>query len=182
MTVPFDIQDPARRRPARALLPLAVSGALLLGLAAPAPAADLTGDARAVSQFCLTFIRTGQRSDLLLRHGFTQHGRKFRKAYRNGTLTRPRQSISVDSRTSRLGLTCGADFSGLARNEGHALYRAAQDVARKEGYRTEIRTNKNRRGRQTPVLVKGTIVVDLSGFARRSRGSTTTSFYFQRLD
>jgi hypothetical protein len=160
---------------------LSMAVAVIAGLAGGTAAqADVRDDVAAITRFCLGYVETGTASDLLLRSGFGQKGRKLEKSYNQSAFLATQPVLSVKAGRNRQGLECSANIAILGRNDGEVLINTALQTARDLGYAQG--TAMTARGKPTPALIRAGHPVGF-GASLASRYSThDASFFFQQLD
>jgi hypothetical protein len=148
--------------------------------AASSAKADIVTDMRAIAQFCLHYVETGQITNVLLKNGFSQQGRKFKKNYNASAIGGTKPVITVDPRKSRVGFSCSSQFGIISRSDWSPLTDSARQSAYQLGYAS--RTVVSSRGEQVQAFV------GLSGIPIRFGGSLTSShssysalIYFERF-
>ena len=153
---------------------------LLACVASPAIAANLHGDMRTISAFCLNYLETGQAARVLLDEGFNAKGRKYKKSYSKSMIGGFNPVITVDPRKTRSGLSCSAQFGIIKQNDGYGLIEVARQQAAARGYRPVTVTDS--KGRQSSAYSKDGIFMRIGGRSTYSNSTYSTFLYFERLN
>ena len=145
-----------------------------------AATAEIQTDMQAITRFCLHYVETGQRTDVLLRAGFAQKGRKFKKTYNAGVVGGTRPVLSVESRTSRAGYSCSANVGIISRADGPALIGTAAQTARQLGYTETVAVTS--KGRRVRAFVRNGIPIQFGGSSKNRYNTYSAFIFFERLN